>query len=479
MPEVVGMAKSMAEMAASATAAHSKVSNSTPAVSVESPALLPAPNAKLQSRRKLPELLEAIEVTIRRYVMLPSDSAAHVLALFVAHSYAIDGADTTPYIAITSAEKRSGKTRLLEVLGVLCSNPWQVANPSEAVLFRKIGNASVTLLWDEVDTVWSSPGERTAPLRGVLNAGYKRGGSVPRCVGQSMDEVRDFPVFGPKVLCGIDDSGKWPDTVLDRSLEIVMTRRVSSERVERFKESRLRHETESLREEIAMWASQPEAIEALSMVEPDLPAVLDDRKAEIAEPLFAIADMAQGEWPELARSSVVELATRKADESASKGTLVLTKMASVFGDRQAVATQEILDALNEDDDLPFGGYSNGMGINSRSLSRLLRPYSVRSKTVRTFDGTPKGYHRDDLEDVWARYVPTLEKGQQAQQAQHATNPQQQTPHEQRDVADVADVADIHPQGQLSPESATFDRNATADEEAEAERLLTLLEGGGA
>ena len=39
---------------------------------------------------------------------------------------------------VQSPEKQSGKTRLLEVLGVLVREPLQVASASEAALFRTI-----------------------------------------------------------------------------------------------------------------------------------------------------------------------------------------------------------------------------------------------------------------------------------------------------------------------------------------------------
>ncbi|MGA7636617.1 MAG: hypothetical protein WCB00_06795, partial [Candidatus Acidiferrales bacterium] len=51
---------------------------------------------------------------IRRFVSL-SPSQARVVSLWVLHTHVIDAADATPYLAITSAEKQSGKTRLLEV----------------------------------------------------------------------------------------------------------------------------------------------------------------------------------------------------------------------------------------------------------------------------------------------------------------------------------------------------------------------------
>jgi 5S rRNA maturation endonuclease (ribonuclease M5) len=67
-------------------------------------------------------LLDDISAYIRRFVSL-SESQVRVAAVWVVHTHTFDAADSTPYLAITSAEKQSGKTRLLEVLQTLVANP--------------------------------------------------------------------------------------------------------------------------------------------------------------------------------------------------------------------------------------------------------------------------------------------------------------------------------------------------------------------
>ena len=57
-------------------------------------------------------------------------------------------------------------------------------------------------------------------LRGLFNAGHRRGGQALRCEGDN-HEVRAFRVFGPAVLCGI---GALPGTLHDRSIVIRLER---------------------------------------------------------------------------------------------------------------------------------------------------------------------------------------------------------------------------------------------------------------
>ncbi len=90
---------------------------------------------------------------IRRYVVL-TDEQADALALWVLHTYVINAADSTPYMQITSAEKRSGKSRLLEVLELVVARPLPVVNISKAALFRSIKDEQPTLLLDEYDALF-------------------------------------------------------------------------------------------------------------------------------------------------------------------------------------------------------------------------------------------------------------------------------------------------------------------------------------
>jgi hypothetical protein len=80
-------------------------------------------------------LLEEVEVFVRRFVVL-SEAQSTATALWVPHTHTFEAVETTPYLAVTSAEKRSGKTRLLEVLELLVHVALPTANISDAALFR-------------------------------------------------------------------------------------------------------------------------------------------------------------------------------------------------------------------------------------------------------------------------------------------------------------------------------------------------------
>src|SRR5262249_8712087 len=152
--------------------------------------------------------LDSIVAVLRRYVVFPLEEQAEVIALWVAHTWTFCAFDYTPYLFVFAAAKRSGKSRVLEVLELLARNAKKTESGSSAALMRIIDDKRPpAFLLDEVDKLYtgkkSSDGEADSTCR-FLNAGYRRGSKFLRCVGQgSAQEPKEFPAFCPKALAGI------------------------------------------------------------------------------------------------------------------------------------------------------------------------------------------------------------------------------------------------------------------------------------
>ena len=341
-----------------------------------------------------------------RYVRLPSRRAVLAIALFVLHSWALDAAHATPYLVILSPTKRSGKTRLEETLELLVRSPWRIAAASESAMFRKIADQRPTLLLDEVDAIFAN--SENEALRGILNAGNRPGASVARTVGEGSNlAVVDFPVYCAKVLAGIH-SDKWPDTILDRSIRVTLQRKKRAEVVARFRYRKAYAETEELRNALAVWA--PMHVETLLDAEPKLPDELDDRAAEGWEALLAIADTADPELAAQARRAAIGLARETPGDEDAHGVVLLGALRAMFGEAKGMSTEHILERLNEDDELPFGGYRKGAGIDARGLAKLLKPFRIRPSTVRLGEVRAKGYLTEWFTDVWERYCTVSPPG---------------------------------------------------------------------
>ncbi|MBA2691486.1 MAG: DUF3631 domain-containing protein [Rubrobacter sp.] len=379
------------------------------------------------------ELLENLAGFIRRFVAL-SDQQARISALWIVHTHAFDSADTTPYLNIKSAEKRSGKTRLLEVLALLTANPWLTGRVTSAVLVRKVAAERPTLLLDESDAAFGADKEYAETLRGVLNAGFRRGGVASLCVGQGTGiTYEDFAVFGPKAIAGI---GRLPDTVADRSIPVELRRRRQSEGVERFRLRKVRPEARPLREGAAAWAAAH--LEVLASAEPELPDALDDRAQDIMEPLLAIADEAGAGWPEHARGAAVSLlAGEEREDADSLGVRLLHDIRAVFDEAGAerLATGKMLDSLTAMEEAPWGSL-RGEALDARGLARFLKRYGVKPEKLREGEDTFRGYRRAGFEDAWARYAPDA-----PDYAEHPEHPEHepQNPHRYAESAVPHDV----------------------------------------
>jgi hypothetical protein len=368
---------------------------------------LPDQMLKPEFRVKAPEVLEAIENFVRRFVVFSNNHQSTANTLWVIHTHTIDAAEATPYLGIESPEKRSGKTRLLEVDELLVARPWRVLSPSEAVLFRKIEADRPTLLLDEIDTVFKDRSGTYEPVRAILNAGNRRGTTVPRCVTEGKKTaIQDFSVWCAKALAGI---GELPDTVSDRAITIKLKRR-NNEPIERFSYRKVSSEAQPIREAIEKFAEIN--LEVLREARPDIPSQLPDRAADAWEPLFAIADLAGGEWPEKARQAA--LALHSEDDDQSVRVLLLTHIKRVFEDKERMSTAELLRGLIDEEEGPWAEWwgnaverGETKGPAAR-LARLLKAFDISPKGIRLSDGTtPRGYEVGQFEDAWARYLPPL------------------------------------------------------------------------
>src|ERR1700688_404115 len=187
----------------------------------------------IDSRSDLAQLLDEVACYLRRFVLL-SDFQLHVIALWVLHTHAFGAAETTPYLDIGSAEKESGKSRLLEVLRDLVARPWFTSSATIAILSRKIDAEMPTLLLDETDAAFKGNRDYAQELRGILDSGYRRGGKRSICEQNAKSfGHQDFNTFCPKAIAGI---GTLPDTVGGRSIRIEMRRRRPDEYVEKRRE---------------------------------------------------------------------------------------------------------------------------------------------------------------------------------------------------------------------------------------------------
>jgi hypothetical protein len=336
-----------------------------------------------------------------RFVAYPSEHARDAHALWIAHAHLMDAWESTPRLAFLSPEPGSGKSRCLEVTELLVPNPVEAVNVTPAYLFRKVGSEDgrPTILFDEIDTVFGPKAKDNEEIRGLLNAGHRRGAVAGRCVVRGkLVETEEIPAYCAVALAGL---GGLPDTILTRSVVVRMRRRSPGEMVQPFRRREHGPEGHDIRDRLAGWAEQ--IAPRVTGAWPTMPDGIRDRDADVWEALLAVADAAGGDWPNRARVAAVALVADSKAGTPSLGIKLLADLRTVFGNATQLRTDDILTELHKLEESPWGDL-RGKALDARGLSQRLRPYDIKPTTIRTGTGTPKGYRREDMHDAWVRYL---------------------------------------------------------------------------
>ena len=252
------------------------------------------------------ELLTQVFERFRHYLILPP-GAPEAFTLWSAHAHCFSAFIQTPRLNISSPEPGCGKTTALDVIASLTPRALRTENLTAPVLFRLVHQYQPTLLLDEVDA-WLAQADE---LRGLLNAGHKRGACAYRCEGEG-NAVRPFRAFGPAVLSGI---GQLTGTLHDRSIVVPLMKAEPGEIPHRFDDHHIEIETE-LSRKLARWTS--DNLAAIKSCEPALPPTAFNRLADNWRPLFVIAQIAGAPWLDLAHSSFNQLVNPLLSEAKSR-----------------------------------------------------------------------------------------------------------------------------------------------------------------
>lgn len=395
----------------------------------------------------LAAMLGEAEAMLDRFMSMSAEQRVAVV-LWIAHTYVVDVLEVCAYLFLTSAEKRCGKSLLLDLIYLLVCRGLQTMNISTAALYRVIEERKPTLLFDEVDQFFGK-GKGTDPAKaelvGLINAGFRRGAKAIRMGGAKMAEVEEFDAYGPKALAGI--GGCLPDTTEDRTIPIRLERKARADVRDRY---RVRLHEEQVRGVGArLGVAVREHLDEIAAAYPKLPDELSDRAQDIWEGLFAIADAAGGDWPHRARQAAVKIHTDR-EPTVSQNTRLLADIEKVFISDKLL-TKDLVAKLNDLEESPWGEWAGGKGITSSQLVTRLKTYGLTSKPMRAGgDGRGRGFDRAQFLPVFERYLdPTCP------------------------LVDTVDTVDNSPKAQVSNVNTSHnaDVDATVDAPEQGKRPL--------
>jgi putative DNA primase/helicase len=337
-----------------------------------------------------PALFDEVEACYLRNLHLPP-GAAIVFTLWVPHAHAINAFTHSPRLNLTSAVPGCGKSTALDLLTTMCPKALRTDNLKPAVLYRVADQHHPTLLLDELDTYLQLHPE----LRGLLNAGNSPGSCVYRCEGHN---VRAFNVYAATALAGL---GHLAPTLRDRSIVISLTKAPAGAVPIRF-DMRFTEAEIILGRKIARWVK--DSFAAIAACNPVMPPEAFNRLGDNWRPLFAIAQIIGGHWPQRVLEAFHALNPKPAADMAAAPTsptgpellyVLLADICAIFASTgvDRLSTNSLAEALRA---LPGRPWAGGLGrghepLTEKRLARRLAAIGIHSKIIRIGTARARGY----------------------------------------------------------------------------------------
>lgn len=386
------------------------------------------------------DLVSDITKTLADHVLLQPGQAT-ALALWALGTYCMDHWRLFPKVLITSPEKRCGKSTLMETIEGLVYRPLLASNISPSAIYRCIEAWAPTMLLDEADTFTKDNDE----LNGIINSGHtRRTASVIRSekMGDGF-EPRKFSTWCAQVIAGI---GSQRGTLHDRSIHVELTRALPGQKPTKLPGNYFESMT-AMRRKGIKWAS--DNLDRLQRVAVEVPACGNDRAEDNWYPLFALADLIGGAWPDRVLASYLTFTESASDGEESASHMLITDISEILDNwpYQAIPSKTLVESLIELEDRPWCEWRRGKPLTQNSLARLLKPYGVTSNTVRVGNSTPKGFVVEKLKVAFAPYISIPE-------VSTATPPQPATDQEKN----VAVRKNVAVQSATNTQSATQKAN---------------------
>ena len=345
----------------------------------------------------LEDTLDEMAAFIGTYVDIPTEYR-DVVALWCMYTHCFPKQEfsTVPYVLITSAEKASGKSTLLDTAAKLVRSPLMSASMSPAMIGRSVDGH--TLMLDELDTVYSRKSDESGKeMAAVLNGGFHRNGSYDRLVldRKGNYQPQSFKTFGPKMLVGI--AAEYPEALVSRCVHIQIERMDNGSKVQRARERIMTEQSLPILQCAILDAA---AIGVLPFVD-DMPDA-SGRTLDVWEPLFSLANAASQKWTLRALTAFSALQNVTVEPTTPQR--LLRDCRTVF-DAAGVDYLRTLVLIKSLEDLGEGWetYAFGKPISPQALGRQLAKYGIHPE--RAPDLSRRAiYTRASFEGAWKRYA---------------------------------------------------------------------------
>jgi putative DNA primase/helicase len=346
------------------------------------------------------DTLDELMRAIRRFIII-DEAPLVAVVLWIMAAHALDAFAVFAILLISAATKGCGKSTLLDVVARVVPRPLLSAGSTAAALYRSAAQAPVVLV-DEGDRYLSEDRR----LGVFFCAGHRRGVPFRLCEGDD-NRVVEYPSWCAKVLAQI---GKPHDAaILDRCIVVELRRKLSGETAAPFSALAPYPELDELGRRCARWAA--DHLDEIREAQVELPAGFGNRVADNWTPLLRVAEVAGGTWPERARLAATAIG---AVEDEGLEVLLLRDLRDLFRGEwlfdgrvpcDSIYTEMLVTELCRVTERPWCRIRKGKALDGAWLARKLGPFGIRADRILNGGDRRRGYRREQLEDVWARYLP--------------------------------------------------------------------------
>lgn len=341
------------------------------------------------------ELLNEIKETIQKYIVA-DDEVIIAVTLWCVFTWYIDEVFYAPIVNITSPEKESGKSKLLNILQRLSFKPQLICSTSKAALFRTISEYQYTLLFDDLNNSFL---KNRDVISIFVNGFTKDNRLIVRCNGE-LNTPRPYETWGAKAICS---TGIISEQLSSVSISLPLKRKLRTEDVKDVISSDPKI-WEELKQKIARFVADTK--DQLNNIDVPKLEELSDRANDCWQSLFKIALVAGDHWFNMAKKAAILLTdVDKGAKSYQVELLTTIKDIFVVYKDSKISSKELCDLLNNHQQANIKIWNNGKEIEPIYLAYILKKFGIKPKVMRIGENkTKRGYELKQFTDIFNRYL---------------------------------------------------------------------------
>lgn len=337
-------------------------------------------------------------------VIYMSDPMLDALVLFCAVTHVIDSFTTVPRGLATAPQKQSGKSTLLKTIAMLSNNPWKSKPTSFALRAKFNDREKPTVIVDEISGIYgrNGMGRGNQDLDAILREGYECDAILSLANDRVSDDVSCYCVAA---MAGMRNAV--PDDIWSRCIEWKVRPVPPGIRVR----DALDPDTQALGRQagkrLHQWArAHQDEIKAAFRTMRRPHRAFRSRLRQIWGPLYAVALVAGGDWPERCIAAFREMALDASQEpELSPAQMVLRDAAALFRKTGAprlfgITIREHLERLPD--------VEMYQAMTPAGLTRLITEALGPSQSMDIGTGRARGYHARPVLAAWAQLEAQLE-----------------------------------------------------------------------